>query len=199
MPLKFYLEKRLNKHGEAPIRAVWSFNGDRFQTTIGFSIPPQAWDNQAARVLPVPSNHKREMAAFMNAIIEALEKAVSRVEYFSHLYNVRLNKPTVNKVVDDVLAAGGEYPSAQEAVWRRMVKERGRLTDCYYEHYMGGRYKVIAYGKDTDTLVDVVIYQEMFGDHQIWVRPRSIFFGKKKMADGTVVDLYKEIDMSRPV
>ena len=78
-------------------------------------------------------------------------------------------------------------------------KERGRLTDCYYEHYMGGRYKVIAYGKDTDTLVDVVIYQEMFGDHQIWVRPRSIFFGKKKMADGTVVDLYKEIDMSRPV
>ena len=193
MPLKFYLEKRLNKHGEAPIRAVWSFNGDRFQTTIGFSIPPQAWDEQAARVLPVPSNHKGEMSAFMNAIIEALEKAVSRVEYFSRRYNVRLNKPTVNKVVADVHAAGGEYPSTQEAVWRRMVKERGRLTDCYYEHYTGGQYKVIAYGKETETLVDVVIYQEMFGDHQIWVRPRSIFFGKKKMPDGTVVDLYREI------
>ena len=193
MPLKFYLEKRLNKHGEAPIRAVWSFNGDRFQTTIGFSIPPQAWDDQAARVLPVPSNHKGEMSAFMNAIIEALEKAVSRVEYFSRRYNVRLNKPTVNKVVADVRAAGGEYPSTQEAVWRRMVKERGRLTDCYFEHCMGGKYKVIAYGKETETLVDVVIYQEMFGDHQIWVRPRSIFFGKKKMPDGTVVDLYREV------
>ena len=191
--MKFYLEKRLNKHGEAPIRAIWSFNGDRFQTTIGFSIPPQAWDNQAARVLPVPSNHKGEMAAFMNAIIVALEKAVSRVEYFSRRYNVRLNNPTVNKVVADVRAAGGEYPSTQEAVWRRMVKERGRLTDCYYEHYTGGKYKVIAYGKETETLVDVVIYQEMFGDHQIWVRPRSIFFGKKKMPDGTVVDLYREI------
>ena len=199
MPLKFYLEKRLNKHGEAPIRAVWSFNGDRFQTTIGFSIPPQAWDNQAARVLPVPSNHKGEMAAFMNAIIEALEKAVSRVEYFSRLYNVRLNKPTVNKVVEDVRAAGGEYPFTQEGIWRKMVKEHGRSADRYFEHCMGGRYKLIAIGKETDTLENVVVYQELFGEHQIWIRPMSVFFGKKKMADGTVVDLYKEIDMSRPV
>jgi len=30
MPLKFYLDKRKNKHGEAPIRVVWSFNGDRY-------------------------------------------------------------------------------------------------------------------------------------------------------------------------
>ena len=199
MPLKFYLEKRLNKHGEAPIRAVWSFNGDRFQTTIGFSIPPQAWDDQAARVLPVPSNHKGEMSAFMNAIIEALEKAVSRVEYFSHLYSVRLNKPTVNKVVADVLAAGGDYPFTQEGIWRKMVKERGRSADRYFEHCMGGKYKLIAIGKETDTLENVVVYQELFGDHQIWIRPLSVFFGKKKMADGSVVDLYKEIDMSRPV
>ena len=193
MPLKFYLEKRLNKHGEAPIRAVWSFNGDRFQTTVGFSIPPRAWDDKASRVSPVPSNHKGEMATFMNAFIEALEKAVSRAEYFSRLYHVPLNKPTVNKVVADVLAAGGEYPSTQESVWRRMVKERGRPTDRYFEHYMGGKYKLIAIAKDTDTLENVVVYQEMFGDHQIWIRPMSVFFGKEKMADGTVVDLYKEI------
>ena len=37
MPLKIYLDKRQNKHGEAPIRVVWSFNGDRYQTTMGFS------------------------------------------------------------------------------------------------------------------------------------------------------------------
>ena len=197
--MNFYLEKRLNKHGEAPIRAIWSFNGDRFQTTIGFSIPPQAWDNQAARVLPVPSNHKGEMAAFMNAIIVALENAVSRVEYFSRRYNVRLNKPTVNKVVADVRAAGGEYPFTQEGIWRKMVKERGRSADRYFEHCKGGKYKLIAIGKETDTLENVVVYQEMFGDHQIWIRPMSVFFGKKKMADGSVVDLYKEIDMSRPV
>ena len=63
----------------------------------------------------------------------------------------------------------------------------------YFEHYMGGKYKLIAIAKDTDTLENVVVYQEMFGDHQIWIRPMSVFFGKEKMADGTVVDLYKEI------
>ena len=47
MPLKIYLDKRQNKHGEAPIRVVWLFNGDRYQTTMGFSIPPKAWDDAA--------------------------------------------------------------------------------------------------------------------------------------------------------
>ena len=58
MPLKLYLDKRQNKHYEAPIRVVWSFNGDRYQTTMGFSIPPQAWDSQKCRVTPAAYNHK---------------------------------------------------------------------------------------------------------------------------------------------
>ena len=58
MPLKLYLDKRKNKHGEAPIRVVWSFNGDRYQTTMGFSIPTEAWDNQECRVTPAAYNHK---------------------------------------------------------------------------------------------------------------------------------------------
>ena len=45
-----------------------------------------------------------------------------------------------------------------------------------YEHYKGKRYKVIALGRDSDTLEDVVIYEgqydsEEFGNNPVWVRP----------------------------
>ncbi len=45
-----------------------------------------------------------------------------------------------------------------------------------YEHYKGKQYKVIALGRDSDTLEDVVIYEgqyssEEFGDYPVWVRP----------------------------
>ena len=59
MPLKLYLDKRQNKHGESPIRVVWSFNGDRYQTTLGFSIPANAWDDAEKRVTPAEYNHKK--------------------------------------------------------------------------------------------------------------------------------------------
>ena len=59
MPLKFYLDKRKNKHGEAPVRVVWSFNGDRYQTTMGFSVPPEAWDDEAKRITAAEYNHKK--------------------------------------------------------------------------------------------------------------------------------------------
>ena len=80
MPVRFYLEKRLNRYQEAPIRMAWSFNGDRFQTTVGFSIPPKAWDTAACRVTPAEYNHKNTASTTINAFIDALERAVNRIE-----------------------------------------------------------------------------------------------------------------------
>ena len=30
MPVRFYLDKRKNRYGEAPVRVVWSFNGVQY-------------------------------------------------------------------------------------------------------------------------------------------------------------------------
>lgn len=195
MPLKFYLDKRQNKHGEAPIRVVWSFNGDRYQTTMGFSVPPRAWDDAAKRVTPAEYNHKNTPSTTINAFIEATEKAVNRMENYARVQNATLTKPIVKKVIADVLGAGGEFPFEKEKSWKLMIQERGRSKDRYFEHFKGGKYKLIGFGKDSETLEDVVIYQALYGANQIWVRPYDIFFSKVKMADGSDVDRFREISI----
>ena len=193
MPLKFYLDKRKNKYGESPIRVVWSFNGDRYQTTLGFSVPPEAWDDVAKRVTPAEYNHKKTPSTTINAFIEATEKAVNRLENYTRVQNATLTKPIVKKVISDVLAAGGAYPSTKESLWKKMLSERRLNTDRYFEHFKGGKYKLIGFGKDSETLEDVVIYQALYGDNQIWVRPYDIFFSKISLPDGTQINRFNEI------
>lgn len=196
MPLKFYLDKRKNKYGESPIRLVWSFNGDRYQTTMGFSVPPEAWDDVAKRVTPAEYNHKNTPSTTINAFIEATEKAVNRLENYAHVQNATLTKPIVKRVIADVLDAGGTYPSPKESLWKKMLSERRLNTDRYFEHFKGGKYKLIAFGKDSETLEDVVIYQALYGDNQIWVRPYDIFFSKVTLPDGTEMERFKEISIN---
>ena len=195
MPLKFNLDKRKNKYGESPIRLVWSFNGDRYQTTMGFSVPPKAWDDVAKRVTPAEYNHKNTPSTTINAFIEATEKAVNRLENYARVQNATLTKPIVKKVIADVLSAGGTYPSPKESLWMKMLSERRLNTDRYFEHFKGGRYKLIGFGKDSETLEDVVIYQALYGDNQIWVRPYTIFFSKVTLPDGTEMERFKEITL----
>lgn len=52
-----------------------------------------------------------------------------------------------------------------------------------YKHYKGNQYKVLAIGKHTETLEDLVIYKALydskeFGDQAIWVRPLQMLQGK---------------------
>ena len=63
----------------------------------------------------------------------------------------------------------------------------------YYRHFKGGLYKFIGIAKDSETLEDVVIYQAMYGDHQLWVRPADMFFGKVER-DGKVMDRFEEVE-----
>lgn len=193
MPLKLYLDKRQNKHKESPIRVVWSFNGDRYQTTMGFSIPPEAWDEKESRVTPAAYNHKNTPSSTINAFIVAMEKAVNRLENYARTQNAMLTKPIVKKVVADVIAGVGEYPYEQEKVWRKMLSERYMTKERYFQHFRGGKYKLIGFGQDTETLEDVVIYQELYGMQKYWVLPYNIFFSKIKGDDGNEVERFKEI------
>lgn len=45
------------------------------------------------------------------------------------------------------------------------------MTGKIYKHYKGNKYKVLGIGKHSETLEKVVIYQALYGEGDIWVRP----------------------------
>lgn len=44
-----------------------------------------------------------------------------------------------------------------------------------YRHYKGQFYNVIGTAKHSETLEDMVIYQQLYEDYGFWVRPKSMF------------------------
>ena len=44
-----------------------------------------------------------------------------------------------------------------------------------YRHFKGNMYKVLYTAKHSETMEDMVVYQALYGDMGIWVRPRSMF------------------------
>lgn len=44
-----------------------------------------------------------------------------------------------------------------------------------YEHYKGGRYRVLSLAKHSETLEDMVVYEALYDVGQIWVRPLAMF------------------------
>ena len=47
----------------------------------------------------------------------------------------------------------------------------------YYRHFKGGRYKLLYIAKDSeDPSLELVVYQALYGDRGIWVRPKEMFF-----------------------
>ncbi|MDY0257499.1 DUF1653 domain-containing protein [Gudongella oleilytica] len=44
-----------------------------------------------------------------------------------------------------------------------------------YRHFKGNDYLVLNIAKHSETLEDYVVYQALYGDKGIWVRPMSMF------------------------
>lgn len=62
----------------------------------------------------------------------------------------------------------------------------------YYRYFKGGFYKLICLAKDSETLEEMVVYQALYGERQMWVRPAEMFFGKVER-DGKEMDRFQEV------
>lgn len=62
-----------------------------------------------------------------------------------------------------------------------------------YRHYKGNEYEVMAIGKHSETLEDVVIYRALYGAFKIWVRPLLMWNDIIVLDDGTEVKRFEFI------
>jgi len=44
-----------------------------------------------------------------------------------------------------------------------------------YRHFKGNEYRVLSLARHSETLEEMVVYQALYGDFGIWVRPASMW------------------------
>ncbi|CAB1244420.1 MAG: DUF1653 domain-containing protein [Clostridiales bacterium] len=44
-----------------------------------------------------------------------------------------------------------------------------------YRHFKGNEYRVLCLARNSETLEQMVVYQALYGEHEVWVRPASMW------------------------
>ncbi|MBK8567167.1 MAG: DUF1653 domain-containing protein [Saprospiraceae bacterium] len=66
-------------------------------------------------------------------------------------------------------------------------------TPGTYRHFKGNLYKVIGTATHSETLETLVIYQPLYGEGKLWVRPLASFL-EKVMVEGKEVGRFEKIE-----
>ncbi len=61
-----------------------------------------------------------------------------------------------------------------------------------YRHYKGKEYEVIGIAKHSETLEELVVYRALYGNNELWVRPKKMFL-EKVLVDGKEVFRFEYI------
>jgi hypothetical protein len=62
-----------------------------------------------------------------------------------------------------------------------------------YRHYKGGEYEVLGVATHTETGERVVVYQALYGERRLWVRPENMF-EEQVLRDGELVPRFQRLD-----
>ena len=62
-----------------------------------------------------------------------------------------------------------------------------------YQHYKGQLYQVFSVATHRETEEQLVVYQCLYGDYSMWVRPLSMFVETVELEDGQVIPRFKLI------
>ena len=80
MAVHYYLSKKIDRNGEAPIQVTISLKGVRLQTSVGHSIPPSKWLAESERVRKGCTNAKGCSYSKINSDLVEIESSVLRLE-----------------------------------------------------------------------------------------------------------------------
>jgi hypothetical protein len=76
---------------------------------------------------------------------------------------------------------------------KSIVSENRELKiGARYKHFKGNEYLVLHKAKDSETLEEMVVYQALYGERGIWVRPLEMFLGKKEH-EGKLINRFEEM------
>jgi len=66
-----------------------------------------------------------------------------------------------------------------------------------YRHYKGNEYTVIGIARHSETEEEMVVYRQEYGDHGLWVRPKTMFT-ETVQVNGQAVPRFQYLGQERP-
>jgi cupin 2 domain-containing protein len=73
------------------------------------------------------------------------------------------------------------------------MNEPTSIPSGRYRHYKGNEYTVIGIARHSETLKELVVYRQEYGEHGLWVRPKQMFLETVKV-DGQEVPRFRPLD-----
>ncbi|MDF2531760.1 MAG: uncharacterized protein K0Q65_1341 [Clostridia bacterium] len=73
-----------------------------------------------------------------------------------------------------------------------MVDKRRIKIGQKYRHFKGNEYLVLHLAKHSETLEELVVYQALYGEMGIWVRPLEMFLEQVE-AEGQLINRFEEL------
>ncbi|MCI9414065.1 MAG: DUF1653 domain-containing protein [Clostridiales bacterium] len=110
----------------------------------------------------------RELAVRMDA--QGLDVDIDIYEgmwHVWHLYDVPESHQAMDKIKWFVCVT-----THIDGLEKRVIHPGG-----IYRHFKGRRYRVLHVARHSETLEELVVYQQLYGEHGIWVRPLEMFLG----------------------
>ena len=181
MSVRFTLEKRTNKFGECPIRLSWSFGGQRYQTTIGYSIIEADWDEKNSFVKAEMKNQHGQTTDDINFYIKRISQVVTGIEQHYVGNEKALTKVMMKRAISDALSNDIARPKdilercleGQETISKPELQYyHDNYSDKYYRYICDAKHLYPAGGR-------FKILQELFGRGECIAVPVSEFESKK--------------------
>lgn len=72
------------------------------------------------------------------------------------------------------------------------------LQPGLYRHYKGPEYRVLGVARHSETQEQVVVYQALYGEFGLWVRPLEMFVGEVEL-DGRQVPRFAFVEAETSV
>ncbi len=64
-----------------------------------------------------------------------------------------------------------------------------------YQHYKGNYYQVVSFARHSETLEELIVYQELYGNYGMWVRPQDMFL-ENIFIEGKEIARFKFVNAS---
>jgi cupin 2 domain-containing protein len=88
------------------------------------------------------------------------------------------------------------YQNCDEWEAKEAMNEKASIGPGRYGHYKGNEYTVIGTARHSETLEELVVYRQEYGEHGLWVRPKQMF-SETVTVDGREVPRFQFLESSR--